>query len=1113
MSVIGSNILAGAAGQGGYTIEESLRFNSSQSSYLSRTLASSGTTATYSAWVKRGTLGTASTVFGTTDASTYDFQITFTAANTIVFYAYRSSAQVFDLVTTQVFRDPSAWYHIVAVLNTPDATAANRVQLFVNGAQVTSFSTAAYPAQNATTPLADSRVFGIGNRGNANNNYFDGYLTEVNFIDGQALTPSSFGDYNATTGVWQPVGYTGTYGTNGFYLPMKLDNTTEGFNTVTWVGNGVANTKISGVGFSPDLVWIKDRSEIDHHILTDSIRGVTKSLFSNLTNAEVVSAQDLTSFNADGFTVGTNDRVNGSSDTFVAWCWDAGDTTVSNTDGSITSSVRANPAYGFSVVTYTGTGANATVGHGLGAAPKMVIVKKRSGGTAYNWYVLHTSFISADYTVILNGTNSASSGNGALWNTTFPSSTVFSLGVSSGSNENTATYVAYCFSEVAGYSKFGSYTGTGASGNAVTTGFKPAFVMIKNTSASGNWMMYDATRSASGGITNELYANTSDADAAVLRGTFDSNGFTIDSTSASLNTSGNTYIYMAFKDTREYAFWLDDSGNNNDWQPNGGITTDSTVTDTPTPYADGGNYAVLNPLRPQLAAGVTYTNGNLTVYLPTNVSYYPHAFNTMGVSSGKFYWEVNIVSEGQMIGIGDSSDTLRTNWFAYNYGSSNSVVYASNGNLYYPSTVVSGWGATYTAGDVIGVALDMDAGTITFYKNNVSQGVARTGLSGEIFAGINNATASSPTSTFNFGQRPFAYTPPAGFKSLHTGNLPDSAIVDGSDYFDVVTRTGTGAEATVTGLQFQPDLLWTKTRSNAVNHSLTSTGLTYNYSFLQTNTTVAEVTDAPNYYMIPTADGYTVGTGDNINQVSRTFVDWVWKAGGAAVSNTDGSITSQVSASPTAGFSVVTYTGTGANATVGHGLGAAPKIVIHKQRTDAGTNWATYAEPIGNTKFLNLNTTAAETTSSSMFNNTSPTSTVMSIGTSSHTNLNTKDYVAYCFADVEGYSKFGSYTGNGSADGPFVYLGGRPAFVMIKRTDAANNWVMFDSSRDTYNAIVNTLSADTSNSESAFGAGYNIDFLSNGFKPRNTTGAENASGGTYIYMAFAENPFKNSLAR
>jgi hypothetical protein len=262
-----------------------------------------------------------------------------------------------------------------------------------------------------------------------------------------------------------------------------------------------------------------------------------------------------------------------------------------------------------------------------------------------------------------------------------------------------------------------------------------------------------------------------------------------------------------------------------------------------------------------------------------------------------------------------------------------------------------------------------------------------------------------------------------------------------------------------------------------------------------------------------TSSGFTVADSTPGNGefwlTNRTYIGWQWKAGGAAVTNTNGTISSQVSANPTAGFSIVTFTGTGSAATVGHGLGVAPQIVIAKTR-NAVNDWFVYTQARGATKTLYLNLTNAEATTSAVWNNTAPTSTVFTVGTTFSTNT----CVAYCFAAVAGYSAFGSYTGNGSADGPFVFLGFRPRFIIIKRTDAINQWMLFDTSRSTFNQSFNYLIANLVQAEATTsGTTDTLDFLSNGFKLRGTTAAENANGGTYIYAAFAENPFKNSLAR
>jgi hypothetical protein len=253
------------------------------------------------------------------------------------------------------------------------------------------------------------------------------------------------------------------------------------------------------------------------------------------------------------------------------------------------------------------------------------------------------------------------------------------------------------------------------------------------------------------------------------------------------------------------------------------------------------------------------------------------------------------------------------------------------------------------------------------------------------------------------------------------------------------------------------------------------------------------------------SDGFTLGvdSGNYINFNGATYASWNWLASNTTASNTNGSITSTVSANTTSGFSIVSWSGTGANATVGHGLSSTPQMIIVKNR-GAGEIWVVYNKTIGATKYLSLNSNIASTTSSTIWNDTEPTSSVFNVGTSEQSNRSGYDMIAYCFAEKKGFSKFGSYTGNGSADGTFVYTGFKPAFVMIKRTNGANGWCMFDNKRDPENTVDKTLFAHLSNAEST--GIFNSDFLSNGFKIRDTDADWNASGGSYIYMAFAENP-------
>ena len=325
-----------------------------------------------------------------------------------------------------------------------------------------------------------------------------------------------------------------------------------------------------------------------------------------------------------------------------------------------------------------------------------------------------------------------------------------------------------------------------------------------------------------------------------------------------------------------------------------------------------------------------------------------------------------------------------------------------------------------------------------------------------------------------------------------------------SDYFNTKLYTGTGATHNITGVGFQPDFVWLKKRSAIKDHSLNDSvrgagkDLICNETFSEQNDNVLTSFDS---------DGFTLSSETRGNESSSTYASWSWLGGGTASSNTDGSITSSVSANQDAGFSIVSYTGTGSNATVGHGLGAEAKCIIVKDR-DNTRDWGFYHVSLGNGYYMNLNAVGGSSATSTHWNSTTPTSSVFSIGTSNQVNVSSTDFIAYCFADVKGYSKFGSYTGNGNADGTFVYTGFKPAWVMIKATAQNASWTILDNKRNTFNVMGKGLFADDS------GAEYDYtdrrDFLSNGFKIRNTSSAENYSANTYIYMAFAENPFVTS---
>jgi hypothetical protein len=797
MAILNTGIVAPT---GGYQISRSLRFNSADSAYLNRTPASAGNrkTWTWSGWVKRGRLGvnTTQTLFGAGNNDGTDsgvLTLLFLDSNVLQLGTYQTK-----LETTQVFRDPSAWYHIICAVDTTQSGITNQAKLYVNGVQITQFSTSNAFSASVNTPINNTIQHEIGRQPNATSRYFDGYLTEINFIDGQALTPSSFGETDTVTGVWTPKKYTGSYGTNGFYLNFS-DN------------SGTTSTTLG-----------KD-----------------------------------------------------------------------------------------------------------------------------------------------------SSGNGNNWT---PNNFSVTAGVGNDSMVDVPT-------------RWGTDTGVGGE----------------------------------------------------VRG----------------------------------------------------------------------NYATLNPLS---VTNGTFFDGNLRF---DGANEYKRANATISVTSGKWYWEVTLTTS-------PVSTSFAQRYNAWGFG--NPAVFNSNSSdptdcfIYwdtsqyrnYSSTLSSG--SALTSGDVLAFAVDVDANTVSVYKNNVAvlSGVTLNKPIGEAIVPfrLSYDDAVWSQSYINFGQRPFAYTAPAGFKALCTTNLPTPTIADGGEYFNAVLYTGNSSTQSITGVGFQPDFVWIKDRSAVTSHVLFD-AIRGVQKYLVSNTTDAEGTLSTTLTAF-NSDGFTYGTNGSGNALNDAYVAWNWKANGAGSTNTAGTITSTVSVNTTSGFSIVTYTGNGtAGATVGHGLGVAPSMVVFKKRNGI-SNFVVYHSSLGNTKAIFLDLTNAPTTSSSYFNSTSPTSTTLSLGIASAVNDTSSTHVAYCFAPLSGFSSMGSYVGNGSADGPFVFVNHRPAFLLIKRTDTTSNWTILDFAREGYNVDNDPLYPNLSNAE---GTTDLADLLSNGFKLRSTDASVNASGGAYIYMSLASNPFIYSLAR
>ena len=584
-------------------------------------------------------------------------------------------------------------------------------------------------------------------------------------------------------------------------------------------------------------------------------------------------------------------------------------------------------------------------------------------------------------------------------------------------------------------------------------------------------------------------------------------------------TYGTNGFYLPFSNgTSTTTLGADSSGNGNNWTLTN-FTRSAGVSDcwmVDVPSGNGGasgtqpnsNYAVLNPLD---QTNSVLSNANLKLTVSASKAGAVSSFEIP--QTGKWYWEF-IYNAGteRFFGVLNSSHVAAnlstvtaTQW----------VIYGTNAT---PASFINKDGTNVQTGltqinatNVIGIAFDSDSNTIQFYNNNVAVGTAVTLTSARYMAWISsgNNTATNLSVDANFGQRSFAYTPPSGYKALCTANLPVATIKQGNKYMDATLATGNNSTQVITNAAgFKPDMVWMKIRSAVENHILYDSvrGAT---NYLVPNLTAAEGALATGLTSF-NSNGFTLGNANPNYAGSPTFVAWQWQAGqGSTSSNTNGTITSTVSVNATAGFSIVTWTSQASGtATVGHGLGVAPKMIITKIRNTANA-WLTYHASLGATNYVSLNTTNASASSATVWNSTSPTSSVMSFGTDWAASYS---MVAYCFAEIAGYSKFGSYTGNGSADGPFVYLGFRPKYVMIKNTTTAStNWLTWDSTTNSYNVANLYLIPNSSVAEQTTGA--DIDVLSNGFKVRNTSGAGNTSGATIIFAAFAENPFQNSNAR
>ena len=634
------------------------------------------------------------------------------------------------------------------------------------------------------------------------------------------------------------------------------------------------------------------------------------------------------------------------------------------------------------------------------------------------------------------------------------------------------------------------------------------------------------TPSSFGETKNDIWIPKDTADL-----TFGTNGFRLEFKQTGTGTASSSTI------------GADTSGNDNHWTSNN-LAAHDVVLDSPT-----NNFSTWNPIALD-TLNIAFSEGNLQAVKASD-SASPTTRSTFGMTQGSWYWETRLeafaASGGTVYGVGIDTDETDQGDSDNNYNTVRFIVGAAVGPVHQKTTNGSfggnvSYGTNASNGDIIGVKLDIDNEVVAFSRNGTFfADISLPALGKTYFASnLTDQGSNTYTAQINFGQDStfagnetaqgnadengigdFYYAPPSGSLALCTANLPDPvAAIDpaqgGSpqDYFNTVLYTGNATARSISGVGFQPDWVWIKERSGTSNHMLFDSVRGAGERLIS-DTTNAELTDT-NRLSSFDSDGFSLGTNNAVNENTETYASWNWKAGTSfsndASSTSVGSIDSAGSVSADTGFSIISYTGTGSAGTIAHGLGVAPDMILVKARS-AVASWQVYHAGVASdaeTDYLVLNTTAAAVDNNTVWNDTAPTTSVFSIGTASGVNTDGNTLIAYCFAGVDGYSKFGAYTGNGSTDGTFVYTGFRPAFVIVKRTNSAYAWHILDIERNVLNPMDKYLNANTNVAEQTHTF---WDFVSNGFKIRNTGASYNADGGTYIYMAFAEQPFKYANAR
>lgn len=561
--------------------------------------------------------------------------------------------------------------------------------------------------------------------------------------------------------------------------------------------------------------------------------------------------------------------------------------------------------------------------------------------------------------------------------------------------------------------------------------------------------------------------------------------------------------------------------------------------------ASSGNFATMNPLH-KTSNSVVYSQGNLKTSPSSNWSSTTWCFSNIVIPKDKkIYVEARLSAGAGVYASLAAATNLSTPGTSEVGGDGSVSLY--NESKYVNGTRSASWITAASAGDILQLAIDGSNNKVWLGYNNTWGGSGNPSAGSNEAGTINTSTAlgydifiactqnSVSTMTFNFGQDStfggevsaggnadasgfgdFKYAPPTGFLALCTANLPVSDDIDPAqtddDYpakqFNAITYTGNGSTNAITGLGFKPDLVWVKRRNSSGDHRIVDSSRGVGVA-LRSNVDGGDVSEGNGVTAFGT-DGFTLGSEGGYNASSDTFIGWCWRAnGGTTASNSDGSITSTVQSSTSGGFSIITYTGTGSNATIGHGLSAKPDFILTKRRSSSQT-WGVYHSGLGATKYLALNSSAVAGTDSAFWNDTEPTTSVISLGTEGRVNQNSGTYVAYAWHNIEGYQRFGTYIGNNTDNnGTFCYLGFRPRLLVIKGATEAYSWFVFDSARNTFNLVDKHLRWDGADAEATEPTGARkVDFLSNGFKVMADEASINGLGDTYVYMAWGDVPFK-----